>query len=480
MTSSTLRTKAADIHDRVGHPIVDGDGHFVEIIPVVQDYIRKELGSKFDRYLSEQELHSAARVGLEERRRTRQYQGIWLGNVPADNVRDLATAMLPSLLAERMDDLGFDFGVLYGTHVLRFPRILDDEVRAGACRGVNNYLADVYTEHAARMTPAAVIPMHTPQEAIAELEHAKQLGLKVVGLPSGVMRPVAAYEDQFPRICWWDTFGLDSEYDYDPVWAKLVELGFAATFHGGSAHATQIMASRSISNSVYNHLGSHAYLQQQLCKSLFLGGVSKRFPTLTFAFLEAGCAWACQLLGNLEEYWEKRNVDVMMKRRLNDGDIQEFRKYLGKHGGNIAKADMDLKWMDYWLGGFPDSVPDEPDEFRHIGITDEHELKDLFVPNFYFGCEADDPSAAFAFSPANAFGAELKPVLSSDIGHWDVLDMEDVLPDSWRFIKRNLLTPEQYRRFTYEYPAMLHLSMNPNFFDGTRIESQAKELLAKA
>jgi len=30
-----------------------------------------------------------------------------------------------------------------------------------------------------------------------------------------------------------DYFGLDSAYDYDPVWAKAAELGVAVTFHAG-------------------------------------------------------------------------------------------------------------------------------------------------------------------------------------------------------------------------------------------------------
>jgi len=43
------------------------------------------------------------------------------------------------------------------------------------------------------MTPAAIIPMHTPEEAIEELEFAvKQLGYKVAMLGSLMDRSVAA------------------------------------------------------------------------------------------------------------------------------------------------------------------------------------------------------------------------------------------------------------------------------------------------
>ena len=47
--------------------------------------------------------------------------------------------------------------------------------------------------------------------------------------------------------------------------------------------------------------------QQALAKSLFLGGVTRRFPSLNFAFLEGGVAWAAALLADIVGHWEKRN-----------------------------------------------------------------------------------------------------------------------------------------------------------------------------
>ena len=49
---------------------------------------------------------------------------------------------------------------------------------------------------------------------------------------------------------------------------------------------------RSISNYVYNHIGSFAAANDAFCKALFLGGVTRRFPELNFGFLEGGVAWA--------------------------------------------------------------------------------------------------------------------------------------------------------------------------------------------
>jgi hypothetical protein len=70
---------------------------------------------------------------------------------------------------ERLDELGIDFSVLYPTKGFGIAGIDDPEIRQGVCRGFNDYYADTYAQYADRMAPAGVIPMHTPDEAVAEL-----------------------------------------------------------------------------------------------------------------------------------------------------------------------------------------------------------------------------------------------------------------------------------------------------------------------
>ena len=60
-----------------------------------------------------------------------------------------------------------------------------------ACRAFNVYQAELFEPLKDRITPPAVIPMHHPEEAIAELEHAVgELGLKAVMLNSMIDRPI--------------------------------------------------------------------------------------------------------------------------------------------------------------------------------------------------------------------------------------------------------------------------------------------------
>ena len=60
------------------------------------------------------------------------------------------------------------------------PQVGADRPRRAAARAYNVVAAEYFRPFADRMTPAAIIPMHTPEEAIEELEFAvKQLGYKV-------------------------------------------------------------------------------------------------------------------------------------------------------------------------------------------------------------------------------------------------------------------------------------------------------------
>src|SRR5258708_27261694 len=80
--------------------------------------------------------------------------------------------------------------------------------------------------------------------------------VKVGMFGSNLPRPVpsAAAEDPESRrfTVWYDVLGIDSPYDYDPVWQKCVELGVAPTFHSASSGQGLRL---SPSNFVYNHLG---------------------------------------------------------------------------------------------------------------------------------------------------------------------------------------------------------------------------------
>src|SRR5207249_1604215 len=134
--------------------------------------------------------------------------------------------------------------------------------------------------------------MYTPEEAIEEMEFAsRQLGYKVMMVGGLMRRRVPALEDEHPDaskfVEWYDVVGIESDHDYDSVWQKCRELRVAPSFHNG---ARSILLRNSPSNFCYNHIGHFASAGHAVCKALFFGGVTKRFPDLNFAFLEGGGA----------------------------------------------------------------------------------------------------------------------------------------------------------------------------------------------
>jgi hypothetical protein len=340
------------------------------------------------------------------------------------------------------------------------------------------------------MTPAAHVPTHTPEEAIAGLDHAVQeLGMKAIMVNGLVHRPIGGRADlvpppagSAPALPNWgsgsgerlDCLGLDSEHDYDPFWRRCVELRVSPASHTpGMGWGSR----RSVSNYMSNHIGSFAASMEAQCRSLFFGGVTHRFPELGFGLLEGGVSWACQLLADLVGHWRKRNRDAVQwlnPARIDTGLLARlFERYADAqfHAG-----------VPGLLESFTKLEPEPPflDEWEACGIETEADLVERFVPSFFFGCEADDPGVAAAFDARrNPQGARLHAMFSSDLGHWDVPDMAGILPEAYESVEHGLLDEDEFREFVFENPVRFYTRNNPDFFAGTRVEAAAAGLVGR-
>jgi hypothetical protein len=122
---------------------------------------------------------------------------------------------------------------------------------------------------------------------------------------------------------------------------------------------------------------------------------------------------------------------------------------------------------------------DNVDDYFRCRIERKGDIKDLFVPRFYFGCEADDPTNAWAFnSRANPMSARLNAIFSSDIGHFDVPDMSAVVPEAYELVERGLLDDDDFRDFMFANAVRFWGEVNPDFFKGTAVEKAAAAVLA--
>ena len=472
------------VRSQLTHPVIDGDGHWIEYGPVFAEKMRKAAGDKAAdgmlRHMAR--IPDTLKLTIDERRRRGiAMEGYW--GRQTTNTRDRATAMLPRMLHDRLEELGIDFGIVYPTAGLGIARIADTETRRAVIRGFNIVSADYFRDLSNRLTPAAVIPMHTPEEAIEELEFVtQQLGAKVGMFGSGIARPLPGGEGVNPDIArhavHYDQLGLDSDYDYDPVWQKCLDLKMAPTFHtGGRSFGLRNCPS----NFTFNHIGHFAAAGHAVAKAIFLGGVTRRFPGLNFGFLEGGVGWGCQLFADLIEHWERRGKAGLEYMHPSKLDRTLLASLVDKYG--YADIAAELQRRD----GYPTKEEDEVD--GHVPVHDDYaackisrkeDWVDLYAKPFFFGCEADDRMNAVAFGNVNPFGARMNAIFSSDVGHFDVPDMRMVLPEAYELVEDGLISKDDFRDFTFANAVRLWGTQNPDFFAGTAVAKQAAEVLNAA
>jgi hypothetical protein len=78
----------------------------------------------------------------------------------------------------------------------------------------------------------------------------------------------------------------------------------------------------------------------------------------------------------------------------------------------------------------------------------------------------------------NPFGAELKAMVGSDIAHWDVPDVTEVLAEAYEMVEHRWIDEDAFKRFLFTNPAHFYTDTNPAFFKGTAVEADVDRLLA--
>jgi predicted TIM-barrel fold metal-dependent hydrolase len=464
-------TRAAEIRKAIGHPVIDGDGHLVEAPATILDYVKQVAGPEVAGRYND----AVRRPGFNKVR------GAFWGMPSGPHSLDRATAMLPKLYAGRLEAAGIDYGVMYSTELLRLMHVRNDEMRQVGHRALNTMLADIFADVDDRLTPSAGIPMYSPEEAIAELDYAVgELGLKAATFgteiriaPTEMAAEAPELADRMEKIY---PVALDALHDYDPVWQKCLDMGVAVACHTGDRGG---MGRRSSpTNYVFNHLGCFAESGDYFARCLFMDGVTRRFPGLNFAFLEGGAGWAAQLYNDIFEHWEKRNIDVLHA-NLDPSqlDLELMAEMARQYGGGIITPEAVCGQPKRpGMGGIL-AETFEMDDFKALAIESPDEIAGLFVEPFYFGCEADDRMNSVAFDTRlNHKGAKLKAMFGSDIGHWDVMDMNACVPDAYKLVADGIMNEDDFRAFMFENPASFFTTGNPDFFKGTAIETEVAKL----
>jgi hypothetical protein len=145
-----MKHRAAEIHTSLKHPVIDGDGHWLEPVPVFLECLCEVGGGQaVDRMRALwQRNHSWYRSSWSERQHNRTRRSNWWG--VTSKTLDKATALLPALLNERLPELGIDFALIYPSLGLALNAIAQDDLRRAAARAYNKMTAEMFAPYAAR------------------------------------------------------------------------------------------------------------------------------------------------------------------------------------------------------------------------------------------------------------------------------------------------------------------------------------------
>jgi hypothetical protein len=499
--SSTFRNSkaspSAKIKAGLDFPVIDTDVHVNDYTPAVEDYVATYAGPDLVDALRKASADRIGRGGVsngknwyeqtpEERAYYRTIRSPWWARV-TKNTLDVATYHIPELFYQRQEEQGSDYSVLFPNNVLAPLGVKDRDKRKLLQRAVNHYHADLWRKHADRLTPVAGIALNTPEEGIEELEFAiHKLGLKAINIAGSVRRPIRALADKFPAdqypelqkyISYQDFYGIDSEYDYDPFWAKVVELGVPVLTHYGSQGWT---GRSSTSNYMNNHIGHFADGSEAFAKALFFGGVTKRFPGLRFGLLEGGADWGARVYIHLVDRWEKRSKKGLENYDPAAIDRAELTRLFREYGQQLTQG-RSIEGEDlvrdtlggHYVNGSRQPNASELEDFGLAGIQSVEDIKARWVDNFFFGSESDDRTVAHAFNDkANPLGVKINAIYSSDVGHWDVPDLTDVLHESWSLVDQGAITAEDFKNWVFANPYKLYTEANAGFFKGTQVEAK--------
>ena len=118
-------SKSAAVRAKLGHPVIDGDGHWLEPVPIFLDFPRDVGGpSAVEKFMKKAKDTSWYEMAPAERMERRPHRPTWWGE--PGNTLDRATAMVPRLFYERLDDFGIDFALVY-----KYEKVSDGSTSIG-------------------------------------------------------------------------------------------------------------------------------------------------------------------------------------------------------------------------------------------------------------------------------------------------------------------------------------------------------------
>jgi predicted TIM-barrel fold metal-dependent hydrolase len=187
-------------------------------------------------------------------------------------------ASTPGLRMQDMDRDGIAASVIYGPSLFGLP-IADAELKAACLRAYNDWADEFNAHDRGRLCVLPVLPTHTPQAAIAELERIARMGHR-----GAIISPF-----EF-RV---------SEPEWDALWALAAETGLPISFHIGHGTSTVRVAYQSWEMAAFAAVAP-MQLDEPLALMIFSGAL-ERHPGMRLVLAECGIGWVPYFVGRMDQ-----------------------------------------------------------------------------------------------------------------------------------------------------------------------------------
>lgn len=195
---------------------------------------------------------------------------------------DKVSATTPEIWVDFLDRTRLHAAVLYPTAGLAFGLIQDPDWACAVARAYNNWLYDRYCRFDSRLKGVALLPVHRPLDAVAELRRAVKEQKMVAGLLPAVTLLNKGY----------------GHADFHPIYEEAQKLNVPLTVHGAVSRGLGFDFLQTMS---MIHTLEHPIAQMIQLTSIVLDGVFDRFPKLRMGFLEAGAGWIPYMMDRMDE-----------------------------------------------------------------------------------------------------------------------------------------------------------------------------------
>lgn len=198
-----------------------------------------------------------------------------------------------SLRLADLDAEGVWAEVMYQSIGLWSSLIEDPELIRVAARAENEWLvSEIQAVAPDRLVPAALMPMLEVEDAVAELQHAADIGLHLISIPTGAPPGMKDYNHQ----------------DWDPLWAAAEEAGMVIGFHIGTDGGDQVKF-RGRGGAILNYVET-TYGGQYAAMKLVTAGVFERHAGLKVLVSEGGASWVPFIGDRMNEAYRQHSMFV--------------------------------------------------------------------------------------------------------------------------------------------------------------------------